>query len=67
MIPNAKKVMFLALVPALQWNSHPHFLVYICSKWSSRMALKRAITNPYSSKYYHGKKTKNLPRTNKFD
>ena len=24
MIPNVKKVMFLSLVPVLQWNSHPH-------------------------------------------
>ena len=30
MIPNNKKLMFLALVLALQWNSHPH-LVYVHS------------------------------------
>ena len=33
MIPNVKKVLFLALVPMLQWNSHPHFLVYVLSEW----------------------------------
>ena len=33
MIPNVKKVMLLALVPVLQWNSHPHFLVYVLSEW----------------------------------
>ena len=32
MIPNVKKVKFLALVPVLQWNSHLHSLVYVCSK-----------------------------------
>ena len=32
MISNVKKVMFLALVPVLPWNSHPHFLVYVHSK-----------------------------------
>ena len=31
------------------------------------MAPKRAITNLYLSKYYRGKKTKNLPRTTTFD
>ena len=33
MIPNVKKIMFLALVPVLQWNSHPHFFVCVHSKW----------------------------------
>ena len=33
MIPNIKKIMFLALVPVLQWDSHAHFLVYVRSKW----------------------------------
>ena len=38
MIPNIKtyfdkKVTFLVLVSVLQWNSHPHFLIYVCSKW----------------------------------
>ena len=37
MIPNIKtyfdkNVTFLALVPELQSNSHPHFLIYVCSK-----------------------------------
>ena len=32
MIPNVKKVMFLALVPVLQWNNDLHFLIYILSK-----------------------------------
>ena len=32
MIPNVKKVMLLALVPVLQWNSHPHFLVSVLSE-----------------------------------
>ena len=35
MIPHVKKVMFLASVPALQWNSHPHFLVYVWFKMKS--------------------------------
>ena len=34
MIPNIKtyfdkKVTFLALMPVLQWSSHPHFLIYV--------------------------------------
>ena len=33
MISDVKKVTFLALVPVLQWYSHPHFLVYVRSKW----------------------------------
>ena len=33
MILNVKKVMFLVLLSVLQWNSHPHFLVYILSEW----------------------------------
>ena len=70
MIPNVKRVMFLALVLVLQWNSHPQFLVQLCSKWKaynlkhfqlSRMAPKCAIANLYSSKNYCGKKPKNLP------
>ena len=37
MIPNIKtyfdkKVTFLALVPVLQWNIHPNFLIYLHSK-----------------------------------
>ena len=38
MIPNIKtysdkKVRFLALMPVLQWNGHPRFLIYVRSKW----------------------------------
>ena len=67
MIPNVKRVMFLALVLVLQWNSHPQFLVQVCSRWKaynlkhfqlSRMAPKCAIANLYSSKNYCGKKLK---------
>ena len=65
MIPNVKKVMFLTLVPGLQWNSHPDFLVYVCSKCSSRMAPKHAIANPYQANIIMGKKL-NLPRTTTF-
>ena len=32
MIPNVNNVMFLALVPALQWTLHHHFLIYVRSK-----------------------------------
>ena len=40
MIANVKK-MFLALVPVLQWNSHPHFLAYVLSEW--KLTLKFLI------------------------
>ena len=33
MISNVKEVMFLALVPVLQWKSQLHFWVYVRSKW----------------------------------
>ena len=38
MIPNIKtcfdkKVTFLALVPVLQWNSSPRFIIYVRSQW----------------------------------
>ena len=59
MIPNVKKVMFLALVSVLQWNSHPQFLVYVLLSisnikhfWSSRMAPKQVIANLCSTKLY---------------
>ena len=32
MIPDVKKVIFLALVSVLHGKSHPHFLVYVRSK-----------------------------------
>ena len=32
MIPDVKKVTFLALVSVLRGKSHPHFLVYVRSK-----------------------------------
>ena len=51
-----------AFVPVLQWNNHPHFLVYVPSKWKvtqnifnlPRMAPKCTITYFHTSKYYHG-------------
>ena len=43
MIPNVKKVMFLALVPVLQWNKHPYFSVYVRSKWKVTWRLKFLI------------------------
>ena len=62
MIPNIKtyfdkKVTILALMPMLQWSNHPHFLIYVHSKWKVTFLILKngttthAIVNLYSSKY----------------
>ena len=69
MIPNIKtyfdkKVTILALMPMLQWSNHPHFLIYVHSKWKVTFLILKngttthAIVNLYSSKYQGGKKIK---------
>ena len=42
-----------------------YMYVSICA-FKMKMAPKRTIANLYPSKYYRGKKTKNLPRTTSF-
>ena len=70
-----KNVTLLDLVPLLQWNSHPCFLIYVRSKWKEPYNIIVTLQEwhqdicdgkLYSNKYYCGRKTKNLPRTTTF-
>ena len=69
MITNIKKVMILVipLAPVVQWNSYPHFLVYLFSKGKVNIFIFKNCTKTRSCKSLFKqilpweKKTKNLP------